>query len=86
MLAHEWFAEPGWSYVHTVARPFRHVIARCTACVSPTSGGRVYRYVALVYPQCPTTCALADLGIAKYADVLKPVPTLLSPRLTVRQL
>jgi len=33
------------------------------------SGGRVYRYVALVCPRCPASFTLADLGLTVHADL-----------------
>ncbi|WP_327072121.1 DEAD/DEAH box helicase [Kitasatospora purpeofusca] len=66
------FAEPGWSYqellpracpdcgeaLHSLRRPYE-------------SGGRQYRYVAVVCPACPRTFTLADLGVKTYDKLLR---------------
>ncbi|MFJ2739752.1 DEAD/DEAH box helicase [Streptomyces sp. NPDC087440] len=61
------FAEPGWSYQEEVGRG-------CPTCDAPLhslrrpyeSGGRQYRYVAVVCPQCPAAYTLEDLGVKTY--------------------
>ncbi|MET9379240.1 DEAD/DEAH box helicase [Streptomyces sp. NPDC002992] len=67
------FAEPGWSYEDEVPRA-------CPTCATPLhalrrpyeSGGRVYRYVALVCPGCPAAFTLADLGLKTYEQLTAP--------------
>ncbi len=73
------FTEPGWFYEEVAPRP-------CSQCGSPLhtlrkpyeSGGKQYRYVALVCPTCPATFTLADLGVKTYEQLPKPPST--SPR------
>lgn len=68
------FDEPGWSYEEQVPHP-------CPDCAGPLhtlrrpyeSGGRIYRYVALVCPACPRALTLADLGLKTY-DQLGAAP------------
>jgi len=69
----ERFDLPGWSYeqqvdtscpqcesvLHTMRKPYE-------------SAGKIYRYVALVCPECPATFALADLGLKTHADLCRP--------------
>ncbi|MFB7620780.1 DEAD/DEAH box helicase [Kitasatospora sp. NPDC056181] len=67
------FTEPGWSYQEQVPRP-------CPDCGEPLhslrrpyeSGGRQYRYVAVVCPTCPRAYTLADLGVKTYDKLLRP--------------
>lgn len=72
-LATQRFVEPGWSYEEVAPRA-------CSQCGGPLhtlrkpyeSGGRQYRYVALVCPTCPATFTLADLGVKNYEQLSKP--------------
>ncbi|MFD8599172.1 DEAD/DEAH box helicase [Kitasatospora sp. NPDC059646] len=69
------FTEPGWTYQEPVPRP-------CPGCTGPLhslrrpyeSGGRQYRYVAVVCPACPAAFTLADLGVKTYDKLLLPAP------------
>jgi hypothetical protein len=40
------------------------------------SGGKTYRFVALVCPACPATFTLADLGAKTYDQVARRAPAL----------
>lgn len=67
------FTELGWFYEEVAPRP-------CSQCGGPLhtlrkpyeSGGKQYRYLALVCPTCPATLTLADLGVKTYEQLLKP--------------
>ncbi|MFJ9455313.1 DEAD/DEAH box helicase [Kitasatospora sp. NPDC101447] len=69
------FTEPGWTYQEQLPRP-------CPECDRPLhslrrpyeSGGRQYRYVALVCPACPRAYTLADLGVKTYDKLLRAAP------------
>ncbi|WP_229402237.1 DEAD/DEAH box helicase [Micromonospora okii] len=72
-LAHERFAEPGWSYGEPVSRPCPRCGGQLHSLRKPyVSGGRTYRYVALVCPGCPATFTLAEVGAKKYDEVMRP--------------
>ncbi len=66
------FGQPGWSYQEEVGRA-------CPACAAPLhslrrpyeSGGRRYRYVAVVCPGCPAAYTLEDLGAKTYDQLTK---------------
>ncbi|MFF4568460.1 DEAD/DEAH box helicase [Streptomyces sp. NPDC001410] len=61
------FTEPGWSYEEEVPRPCPECDGRMHTLRRPyESGGRVYRYVAVVCPVCPAAYTLADLGVKTY--------------------
>ncbi|MFI9599932.1 DEAD/DEAH box helicase [Streptomyces sp. NPDC052043] len=69
------FTEPGWSYEEEVPRACPECDGRLYALRRPyASGGRVYRYVAVVCPVCPEAYTLTDLGVKTY-DKLWPRPT-----------
>ncbi|WP_338064007.1 DEAD/DEAH box helicase [Streptomyces noursei] len=80
------FTEPGWSYEEEVPRTCPECDGRMHALRRPyESGGRVYRYVAVVCPVCPAAYTLADLGVKTY-EKLWPRPTAkktAAPRLKV---
>ncbi|MFE1318345.1 DEAD/DEAH box helicase [Kitasatospora phosalacinea] len=69
------FTEPGWTWQEQLPRP-------CPQCATPLhslrrpyeSGGRQYRYVAVVCPACPAAFTLADLGVKTYDKLLRPPP------------
>ncbi|MFD7645648.1 DEAD/DEAH box helicase [Kitasatospora sp. NPDC059795] len=69
------FTEPGWTWQEQLPRP-------CPACATALhslrrpyeSGGRQYRYVAVVCPACPAAFTLADLGVKTYDKLLHPAP------------
>ncbi|MCH0542671.1 DEAD/DEAH box helicase [Streptomyces sp. MUM 203J] len=69
----ERFALGGWSYQEQVPRD-------CPACGRALhslrrpyeSGGRLYRYVAVVCPSCPRAYTLADLGVKTYDKLCAP--------------
>ncbi|MFE0045622.1 DEAD/DEAH box helicase [Streptomyces albireticuli] len=63
----ERFTEPGWTYEEEVPRTCPECEGRLYALRRPyESGGRVYRYVAVVCPVCPAGYTLADLGVKTY--------------------
>lgn len=71
-LATARFAEPGWYYEEVAPRP----CAECGGVLHTLrkpyeSGGKQYRYVALVCPACPATFTLADLGVKTYEQLTK---------------
>lgn len=71
----ERFDDPGWSYERQVDLP----CPRCGGVLHTMrkpyeSGGRTYRYVAVVCPRCPRTFTLADLGFKTHADLIKATP------------
>uniref|UniRef100_A0AAU2K1I8 DEAD/DEAH box helicase n=1 Tax=Streptomyces sp. NBC_00049 TaxID=2903617 RepID=A0AAU2K1I8_9ACTN len=69
------FTEPGWSYEEEVPRACPECGGRMYSLRKPyESGGRVYRYVAVVCPACPAAYTLADLGVKTY-DKLSPPST-----------
>ncbi|GLW58887.1 DEAD/DEAH box helicase [Kitasatospora phosalacinea] len=67
------FTEPGWTWQEQLPRP-------CPTCAGVLhslrrpyeSGGRQYRYVAVVCPACPAAFTLADLGVKTYDKLLRP--------------
>ncbi|WP_424185071.1 DEAD/DEAH box helicase [Actinokineospora sp. G85] len=67
------FGEDGWAYEHAVAFP-------CPVCTGELhtmrkpyqSAGKDYRFIAIVCPACPTVSDLADLGLKRYSQLLKP--------------
>ncbi|BFV54917.1 hypothetical protein KCMC57_up63690 [Kitasatospora sp. CMC57] len=70
------FTEPGWSYQEQLPRACPDCGAVLHSLRRPyESGGRQYRYVALVCPACPRTFTLADLGVKTYDKLLRPTGT-----------
>ncbi|MGV9269633.1 DEAD/DEAH box helicase [Kitasatospora sp. NPDC003701] len=69
------FTEPGWTYQEQLPRPCPDCAADLHSLRRPyESGGRQYRYVALVCPVCPRTFTLADLGVKTYDKLSRPTP------------
>ncbi|MFD2623163.1 DEAD/DEAH box helicase, partial [Streptomyces chumphonensis] len=67
------FREPGWSYQEEVPRPCPTCEATLHSLRRPyESGGRQYRYVAVVCPACPQAYTLADLGVKTYDKLTAP--------------
>ncbi len=84
------FTEPGWSYAEVAPRPCSQCGGLLHTLRKPyESGGKQYRYVALVCPLCPATLTLADLGVKTYEQLHKlpsasntaPAPTYRAPSL-----
>ncbi|CAM5661321.1 hypothetical protein GCM10010329_24280 [Streptomyces spiroverticillatus] len=75
------FEAPGWSYQEEVGRD-------CPTCGAPLhslrrpyeSGGRQYRYVAVVCPQCPAAYTLEDLGAKTYDQLTRKTRTAATAR------
>ncbi|MGW4894721.1 DEAD/DEAH box helicase [Kitasatospora sp. NPDC004240] len=79
------FTEPGWAYQEQVPRPCPDCDGVLHSLRRPyESGGRQYRYVAVVCPACPRAYTLADLGAKTYDKLLRPTtsatPTAPVPR------
>lgn len=68
----ERFDLPGWSYEQQVDTPCPRCAGALHTMRKPyESKGKVYRYVALVCPECPATFTLADLGLKRHAELFQ---------------